>query len=301
MRRGLLPLAAGVSVAVASAAVVAGAAGSTLVAVPFPANTAPIEAAADQDWKPCTACPPFVRVPGPPKHLRSLRYVSKYELRWNDYLKAVDDGTCPLPEGRSNLHGVSSADIKKHHQDLRLDWSATILRPAEVECYVRWLQGKTSYRVALPSPREWDWFARAGIAERKFPWGNEPSAAKEALRGNSEIPGKLHPYAPTDRRRGANLIVSGVSAGQFTPNPWGIHDLLGNNFELTNLVLSPRDFARRTGKPGLLDYPSVVLKGVDYVGAEWRDGIAQEHYTIIVEGRYAARSAVRLILIERGA
>jgi hypothetical protein len=99
----------------------------------------------------CDGCPTFAPVPTPPKPLRSIRFVAQHELTWNNYLKAFDENACDLPTASSPIYKYKQRDILERLSLYRLDWPIAILGPAEVECYLAWLQKKVKYRVALPT------------------------------------------------------------------------------------------------------------------------------------------------------
>jgi formylglycine-generating enzyme required for sulfatase activity len=250
----------------------------------------------------CADCPLFVAVPPNSRSARRIKFVAAHELTWKQYLRSYDEKSCELPDPNPTLISVTHEQIKSRLSDLRIEWPITILRPSDVDCYMRWLQTKTKYKVALPSPQEWEWFARAGNAKWRYPWGNDPSGKREALGDGSLTPYFQYPYGADDRRSVINPLLSGMEVGQFKPNPWGIYDLMGNSLEITNTTLSQSAWATRVRIPKLAKHvpalERVLLKGGDHASPDWVRGISQEHFTVIASDRYAARVAVRLMLTE---
>lgn len=254
----------------------------------------------------CKNCPSFAKVPDPPASLRPIRYVSAFELTWNNYLAAYDEGACSFPSLSIAQRLVESKNGLPRLEKFRIDWPITNLGVREIECYINWLQRKTHYRVALPKSDEWEWFARGGRARAKFPWGNNPDATKEAL-GRANIPARSRtPWSFEDGGRVVNPYLSGVKVGLFPPNNWGLHDVMGNVRELTSETISGEDFLRRNPKSRLAlqlrDQPRVTLKGSAWwVDPDWAaEGIDQERYAVLSGGRYSTNVGIRLILIERG-
>ncbi|MEA1013287.1 formylglycine-generating enzyme family protein [Sphingosinicella sp. LY1275] len=255
----------------------------------------------------CEDCPVFVRVPDAPASLRPIRYVSKFELTWNNYLAAYDDGACEIPNPNAAPQTAGPNDILPHLDKYRIDWPVEQLGVADVQCYIDWLEGKTGYDVALPTAREWEWFARAGRKGAKFPWGNEPDARREAL-GRTEVPERSRtPWPFEEGGREINRHLSGVKVGLFPPNDWGLHDLMGNVRELTSDTISGEEFLRRNPDSRLAQYTRnkghAVLKGSEWwVDPAWAaEGIDAERYAIIFGNRYSTGVGIRLILTERRA
>jgi formylglycine-generating enzyme required for sulfatase activity len=100
--------------------------------------------------------------------------------------------------------------------------------------YAAWLSRRTGRRYRLPSEAEWEYACRAGTKTARY-WGDKP-----------------------DRKR-ANVESRGTSEVEaYSPNPWGLHDMLGNVWEWIediwheNYAGAPDDGAAwiRDGDPG---------------------------------------------------
>jgi formylglycine-generating enzyme required for sulfatase activity len=77
--------------------------------------------------------------------------------------------------------------------------------------YVRWLNAKTAGRFRLPSEAEWEYAARAGRTTARY-WGDRI----ELNHANCDGCGSQWDNKQT------------APAGSFAPNPFGLHDMLGN-------------------------------------------------------------------------
>ncbi len=86
----------------------------------------------------------------------------------------------------------------------------------EAVAYAKWLSEQTGKRYRLPTESEWEYAARAGSATRYW-WGDDVRQDGHVWANcadcGSEWDGKQAPV------------------GSFEPNPWGLHDMLGNVLE----------------------------------------------------------------------
>lgn len=242
----------------------------------------------------CEGCPEFVSVPPPPDGLRPIIAVAKYELTWNDYLAAVDDGACTIPNpNRPPFFRSGPDDINPNLDWFRIDWPITILDPAEVECYLAWLSDHIGARAAIPTKPEWRWFASAGRPDVRYPWGDDPAAGREMLTGTVGDDAVKVPWPGQREGRVVHKYLVAFKVGQGEPNPWGIHDLLGNALELTS-----------TPKPeseSVEGHPSVELAGTSIGDREWADqGFNADFSTVIWDGQYSASPAIRIVLLGEG-
>ncbi|MEP5624786.1 MAG: hypothetical protein ABJP82_19635, partial [Hyphomicrobiales bacterium] len=94
-----------------------------------------VEHSIGDEYTPCEDCPIFVRVPDAPDSLRPIRYVSKYELTWNHFLAAYEDGSCELPK-RWGWGGKDTPIVRSDpvFESLRLDWAITTMGPSDIIC-----------------------------------------------------------------------------------------------------------------------------------------------------------------------
>lgn len=124
--------------------------------------------------------------------------------------------------------------------------------------YARWLNkrvfGTEDGPYRLPSEAEWEYAARAG-STTQFPWGDDLGHGKAHCRGCGPIITRNGTTEPT-------------MAGQYPPNAFGLHDMIGNLDELVedcdtpNHVGAPIDGRAVTGRPDC----GAVIRGGNFTG-----------------------------------
>ena len=261
-------------------------------------SSADEEVAIGEDIRFCEDCPSFAPVPEAQRDgIRPIKYVAQHELTWRQYFAAVDAEICPVPA----LFFSTWSDEEKRHRMTewyRIDWPAAYLSLGEIDCYSEWLSSESGFIVDLPTEDEWEWFASAGDASRKYPWGNEEKPDSAAVKGTEVEAADRWPFGRFETRN----LLSGVKVGLFPPNEWGLFDLIGNNVELTKGTISGSEYHTRFPEsrvlPRYANSDRVLLKGHGIHFHFWRSGIAGSNWTPIVEGRPQTPVAVRLILIE---
>lgn len=107
---------------------------------------------------------------------------------------------------------------------------------ADAEAYAAWLSRKTGKTYRLPTEAEWEYAARAGTATARF-WGDDrPLACKFAnVADETFLKGHGHPADGSDDYFKCDDGFSETSpVGSFSPNGFGLHDMLGNVWQLTS-------------------------------------------------------------------
>jgi formylglycine-generating enzyme len=128
------------------------------------------------------------------------------------------------------------------------DHPATCLTWADGKAYAAWLSKKTGQRYRLPSEAEWEYAARGGTTTPRY-WqmgaGTESICAYAQILTTETVKviGPTKHFYGHDDQPGALACGSPHAftrpVGSLKPNPFGLHDMLGNVVELTEDCFAP--------------------------------------------------------------
>jgi|TARA_R100000501_G_scaffold5804_1_gene12744 formylglycine-generating enzyme required for sulfatase activity len=193
-----------------------------------PAAPSPAPEVTAKIVKDCDTCPELVQIPAAEEGAAPL-LVGRYEVTWSEYLPAIEEAGCPVPE----RPGGKKIDVSSPAVDDRVAMhSITILA---MECYLDWISDKTGHQYRFPTEAEWMYFAAAG-ATTKYPWGDEIGFNRALVQTNMGKPFfdpaqyKIKGFA---RQRGTSNTRE---VGMLDPNSWGIFDVIGNAAEVVNEI-----------------------------------------------------------------
>jgi len=123
-------------------------------------------------------------------------YIDKYEVTNAQYKEFCDSTGRRLPE-------FWNMDVYKSGPSFT-DYPVTGITWADAEAYAKW----KGFR--LPTEAEWEYAARGGLAEKKYPNGNEMDSSEA-----NYYPTQLHT----------------MPVGSYPPNRYGLYDMAGNVVE----------------------------------------------------------------------
>jgi sulfatase modifying factor 1 len=171
---------------------------------------------------------------------------------------AISGAKWNQPEGKN-----STIDERMDHPVVHVSWNDAI-------AYCQWANKR------LPTEAEWEYAARGGLVQKKFPWGDE--LIQDGEHHCNIWQGNFPDYNTLD-----DGYLGTAPAKSFKPNNFGLYNVAGNIWEWCNDWFSP-DF-HKTGKT---KNPAGPLQGNARV---MRGGSFLCHHSYCNRYRVAARSS----------
>jgi formylglycine-generating enzyme required for sulfatase activity len=169
-----------------------------------------------------------------PQHAVNIAYplgVGAYEVTVGEFKDFVDaTGTevtgCTVYDGSWRQRAELSWKNPGYPQTATYPVSCVSWLDAQE--YVQWLSGKTGQRYRLASASEWEYAARAGTAEAR-PWDATKTAACASANVADQTAAQQFPGWRVQPCSDGYVYAAPV--GSFSPNAFGLNDMLGNVFE----------------------------------------------------------------------
>lgn len=146
------------------------------------------------------------------------------------------------PEGKQ-----SDLDGRSHHPVVHISWYDAV-------AFAKWA-GKR-----LPTEAEWEYAARGGLKQMRYPWGNTltPRGKHQCNLWQGEFPLK---------NSKADGYLGTAPAKSFKPNRFGLYNMAGNVWEWCNDWFSPtfHQFGSKENPQGPPNGTEKVIKGGSYL------------------------------------
>jgi formylglycine-generating enzyme required for sulfatase activity len=128
------------------------------------------------------------------------------------------------------------------------DSPAVCLNEGDANAYAGWLSKLTGQTYRLPSEAEWEYAARAGTKTARY-WGDSPDQQCSYANGADETYHRQIPDDPGFAQCNDGYFKT-APVGKFKPNAFGLYDMLGNSWQLTQDCLTGSyDGADHKGAP----------------------------------------------------
>lgn len=122
----------------------------------------------------------------------------------------------------------------------KMDHPVTQISWNDAQAFLRWLtdkhKGENVFR--LPHEGEWEYACRAGTTTARY-WGNSSDHACNYASVADDMANEMWPDLSTHNC--SDGYVTTAPIGKFRPNNWGLHDMLGNVWEMTEDVYGDYD------------------------------------------------------------
>jgi hypothetical protein len=175
---------------------------------------------------------------GPPRRVSVASFaLGKYEVTRREFQYFLDQTGAKRADG---CMPVGGKDHAANEPEVCLDDVLTM-------GFLKWLSAKSAHSYRLPTDVEWEYAARGGTSTLRF-WGNEPSRACQFANVSDRSAKRRFNWDGVHACDDRYPAVAPV--GKFPPNPFGLHDILGNVSEIV------REGLRRGGSYG--DGPAMV-------------------------------------------
>lgn len=233
--------------------------GLLLAAAAAPAETQ----RAPQTFRDCDSCPEMVIIPAgsfvmgtpaaalggmemPPETQASVVRIARpfaigrFEVTRGEFAAFIRESGHEIRAGCRTW----DASLGRFNDDGRRSWQdpgvpgepseqhpVTCVSWADAQAYVSWLSQKTRQRYRLPSEAEWEYAARAGTTSLRF-WGDAPEDGCDHANTYDASSRGAYQFG-WDAAGCSDGFADVAPVGQFKPNAFGLHDVIGNAWEWT--------------------------------------------------------------------
>lgn len=167
-------------------------------------------------------------------------------------------------DGRWSDGPLSDASFRKPSFRQRDDEPVVCVNWEDANAYTAWLSQRTGAQYRLLTEAEWEYAARGGTTTARW-WGDDIADICSRVNGGDRSYARVMPADTTANAACADGFAHTSPVGHFRPNPFGLHDMLGNAWQWVSDCFA--------AKPGMLS-PETPCKARSIRGGSWHNGTA---------------------------
>lgn len=160
--------------------------------------------------------------------------MDKNEVTNAEFAEFIKDGYKPSLNDKFLAHWEDEKPIKG--EEMR---PVRYINIDDIKAFTAWRSKRDGLTYRLPTEAEWEYAARNGTKQNRYPWGNKFDAKCAVLDSSTNEPSSV--------------------GTKSCPNDWGVHDLVGNVFEWTGSPASL--YPGSSGKLEPRSEPSFMVRG----------------------------------------
>ena len=121
------------------------------------------------------------------------------------------------------------------------DYPVTMVCHVDAEAFCNWLSSRDGRRYSIPTEAQWEYSARGGRNDERFPWGNDyPDGKKLNLADRSCV-------APWADRSIDDEYSFTSPVGAYEPNGFRLYDMVGNVWQLCSDYFDSKEYKKKAG------------------------------------------------------
>jgi len=122
------------------------------------------------------------------------------------------------------------------------DYPVTVVCHADAEAFCNWLSKREGLKYALPTEAQWEFAARSGLDQKRYPWGDEYPDGRKLNMADRRSP---VPWADRTMDDGSE---GPAPVGSYAPNAFDLYDIVGNLWHLCSDYYDPRSYRNTESK-----------------------------------------------------